>query len=99
MAPFHGMALLLLGIGYLLHAEPLHSERGIGKCPVLPSRPLPPPKNPLPVLTPSCIRDSALRHVISVALEVISVARSIGARESGVNHFYYRIRLTLGRRG
>ncbi|XP_070528498.1 roundabout homolog 1 isoform X1 [Cardiocondyla obscurior] len=29
MAPFHGMALLLLGIGYLLHAEPLHSERGI----------------------------------------------------------------------
>lgn len=45
MAPFHGMALLLLGIGYLLHAEPLHSERGIGKCPVLPPRPHP-PENP-----------------------------------------------------
>ncbi|XP_050444786.1 inactive tyrosine-protein kinase 7-like isoform X1 [Cataglyphis hispanica] len=29
MVPFHGMVLLLLGIGYLLHAEPLYGERGI----------------------------------------------------------------------
>ncbi|XP_025161324.1 hemicentin-1 isoform X2 [Harpegnathos saltator] len=28
MAPFHGMALLLLGIGYLLHAEPFYGVRG-----------------------------------------------------------------------
>ncbi|XP_029662094.1 hemicentin-1-like [Formica exsecta] len=29
MVTFHGMVLLLLGIGYLLHAEPLYGERGI----------------------------------------------------------------------
>lgn len=27
MAPFHGMALILLGIGYLLHAEPPNGHR------------------------------------------------------------------------
>jgi hypothetical protein len=36
MAPFHGMALLILGIGYLLHAEPFYGKRDIGKYPVLP---------------------------------------------------------------
>ncbi|XP_015183382.1 PREDICTED: immunoglobulin superfamily DCC subclass member 4-like isoform X1 [Polistes dominula] len=30
MAPFHGMVLLLLGIGYLLHAEPTFGHRDIG---------------------------------------------------------------------
>ncbi|XP_046827033.1 zwei Ig domain protein zig-8-like isoform X1 [Vespa crabro] len=30
MAPFHGMVLLLLGIGYLLHAEPSFGHRDIG---------------------------------------------------------------------
>ncbi|KAH0948662.1 hypothetical protein HN011_002456 [Eciton burchellii] len=29
MAPFHGMALLILGIGYLLHAEPFYGKRDI----------------------------------------------------------------------
>nr|XP_034188686.1 junctional adhesion molecule B-like isoform X1 [Osmia lignaria] len=29
MAPFHGMALILLGIGYLLHAEPPSSHRNL----------------------------------------------------------------------
>ncbi|KAI4498820.1 hypothetical protein M0802_005995 [Mischocyttarus mexicanus] len=30
MAPFHGMVLLLLGIGYLLHVEPTFGHRDIG---------------------------------------------------------------------
>lgn len=30
MAPFHGMALILLGIGYLLHAEPPNGHRTLG---------------------------------------------------------------------
>lgn len=38
MAPFHGMVLLLLGIGYLLHAEPSFGQRDIGRPNVCPFR-------------------------------------------------------------
>ncbi|KAK2588738.1 hypothetical protein KPH14_001625 [Odynerus spinipes] len=35
MAPFHGMVLRLLGIGYLLHAEPSFGHRDIGIIPLV----------------------------------------------------------------